>query len=528
MLKYFLTFLLLFFSAENIFAQGEGNIWHFGNNAGIDFNSGSAVAISGYVHTWEGCASICDSTGSLLFSTDGVTVYDVDGGIIVAGLSGSITTTQSALIIPDPASINRYYLFSCGYGGLNPITFSIIDMSLNNGLGGMIIIDSLLANNMCEKICAVYAGNGKDIWIIGHDYGTNNFRSYRVTPTGIEVAVVSATGTPMYTDPRFAGYLKASHDGTKLATVCPGWEFVSEPGLLEIYDFNNHTGAVTNPFSMPAALTGFYGASFSPDDSKLYVSSITDNQHIIQYDLTAVSWWNSRYVVSKGGAVDFGALQLAPDGKIYCAQGGATALSTINNPNAAGEACDFHLNNFPILGSSGDGLPNHFEQLTIPKPCSINLGPDTSFCGNDSITLDAGICGVKYLWNDGSTNQKITISAGVFSVTVTDNYGRKVVDTVNISHSNCIDIKVPTGFTPNQDGVNDYFHILNAQDFLSAEIKIYNRWGELIYLSKDKNGYWNGTYLNENCEVGVYVFVISGKNYLGHDIFEKGNLTLLR
>ena len=103
--------LVIFCFASPLFtlAQGEANIWHFGYQAGIDFNSGVAVAIPGYVSTYEGCATICNSAGTLLFATDGVTAYDTNGGIITNGLFGNNSSTQSAIIVPDPGNVNQYY-----------------------------------------------------------------------------------------------------------------------------------------------------------------------------------------------------------------------------------------------------------------------------------------------------------------------------------------------------------------------------------------------------------------------------------
>src|SRR6185503_9676016 len=81
------------------FAQKEANVWYFGTNAGVDFNSGAPVAITnGKLNTNEGCATIADkSTGQLLFYTDGITVYDRTHAIMSngTGLKGNASSTQS-------------------------------------------------------------------------------------------------------------------------------------------------------------------------------------------------------------------------------------------------------------------------------------------------------------------------------------------------------------------------------------------------------------------------------------------------
>ena len=93
----------------------KGNIWYFGNNAGLDFNSGSPIALTdGMLTTNEGCASIADEQGNLLFYTDGSTVYDKNHQVMTNGtnLMGNMSSTQSGIIVTDPYDNNRHYIFS--------------------------------------------------------------------------------------------------------------------------------------------------------------------------------------------------------------------------------------------------------------------------------------------------------------------------------------------------------------------------------------------------------------------------------
>lgn len=97
------------------FAQGEANWWYFGYNtgyAGLDFNGGSPVAVTnGQLSTYEGCASISDAAGNLLFYTDGIKVWNknhvqMPNGF---GLMGATSSTQAALIVQRPGSAAIYY-----------------------------------------------------------------------------------------------------------------------------------------------------------------------------------------------------------------------------------------------------------------------------------------------------------------------------------------------------------------------------------------------------------------------------------
>ena len=141
--SFLIFFLLVFsFSPNKLFAQGEANIWYFGEGAGLDFNSGTPIAITdGALHTLEGCAAISNSSGSLLFYTDGDTVWNKQHHPMPNGtcLKGDQSSTQAAIIVPKPGSSSIYYVFTTsshdGSGGIQECRYSEIDMSLSSGLG---------------------------------------------------------------------------------------------------------------------------------------------------------------------------------------------------------------------------------------------------------------------------------------------------------------------------------------------------------------------------------------------------------
>jgi urease alpha subunit len=114
-MKTILSYFFCFLSISSLFAQKEANIWYFGANAGLDFNSGTPVALlDGALDTIEGCATISDTDGNLLFYTDGITVFNKNHTIMLngMGLNGDTSTTQSALIVPKPNDENTYYIFT--------------------------------------------------------------------------------------------------------------------------------------------------------------------------------------------------------------------------------------------------------------------------------------------------------------------------------------------------------------------------------------------------------------------------------
>ncbi|HKR04467.1 MAG TPA: hypothetical protein VJY62_07510, partial [Bacteroidia bacterium] len=147
----------LFFSSP-VKGQNQYNIWYFGDSSGVDFNSGIPVALSNSsMYAFEGCAVMCDSSGNILFYTNGGDHGAWQGGVWnrnhvlmpngdLNGFNGCNSADQSSLIIPAPGNPSLFYLFTldCIENGLaGGLRFSIIDMTLDNNNGDITVKDSL-------------------------------------------------------------------------------------------------------------------------------------------------------------------------------------------------------------------------------------------------------------------------------------------------------------------------------------------------------------------------------------------------
>ena len=87
--------------------------WVFGKNAGLNFGTTSPTPSSGNaISTGEGCASISDAGGTLILYTDGQKVWDGLHNIRAQGLLGNPSSTQSAIIVPNPGNAAQYYIFT--------------------------------------------------------------------------------------------------------------------------------------------------------------------------------------------------------------------------------------------------------------------------------------------------------------------------------------------------------------------------------------------------------------------------------
>src|SRR5258705_6401883 len=100
-------------------AAQRNNIWYFGLKGGLDFNPvpglPSPIAIGNSAMTAnEGCGSVCDVNGQLLFYSNGITIYNRNHQAMVNGdnLAGHLSSVQSCLIIPRPGNDFIYYVFT--------------------------------------------------------------------------------------------------------------------------------------------------------------------------------------------------------------------------------------------------------------------------------------------------------------------------------------------------------------------------------------------------------------------------------
>lgn len=369
-----LLICLLFLISSTSLAQEymRANHWYFGYNAGLDFSAGGPVAVSGQLYSTESSSAISDPAGQLLFYTDGLKVWDRNHSVMSngVGLMGCYSSAQGALIVPWPQSDSLYYVFTldCYENNLaGGLRYSIVDMSLNNGLGDVTVKNVLLADTMTERLTGVKHANGEDIWIIGHEQGTSRFLSYLITSTGIDTnAVITEIGAV----PSVYACIKASPNGDWLGLVNYAMGYDSLHPCSELFSYDDNTGIVTGRVFADTSYWMYngYGASFSPDNSKFYVAG----GPIFQYDLTAstpAAIKASRQLIGAGFS-----LQLAPDGKIYVARSDmiSDTLLAINNPNEAGNQCNYGFALSTLPGTNVIALPafieSYFNGIAVNTP----------------------------------------------------------------------------------------------------------------------------------------------------------------
>lgn len=429
-------------------AQTPDNNWVFGYFGHINFDGGVPNDLGGGpIDVDEASGTISDSNGELLFSTNGIVVFDRQGNAMPNGmdLKGHWSSTQNVVIVPFPGDEDErfYYIFTVGAqlgiwnNSGNGLEYVIVDMQENGGMGDVIQGSVELIPNTAEKIHATYHSNNTDVWVVVHEMGSNSFYSILVTCEGIQEPIESQTGSVNITDPEAGGAvgtMKISHNGPSIAatfnTMAPTGEL--ETNHLDIGTFNHETGEIiiTEIIERPSSDFGSqgYGLEFSPDNSKLYWTILGWGGGILQYDLNVSPTVATEYIVSNATPAAAG-MQLAPDGNIYIAHsGGPSYLSRIPNPNDLGPDVLVEVG-IAIVNQSKLGLPNNW-MYPYPTPPEIadNETEELQICPNTSVILDPGIANAtSYEWSTGETSPTIQVNqTGTY--TLTYNVGCKSYD----------------------------------------------------------------------------------------------------
>ncbi|HHG83270.1 MAG TPA: T9SS type A sorting domain-containing protein [Bacteroidetes bacterium] len=444
---------LLLLLSSHTFAQKQTNIWYYQNGEGLDFSNGNpTVLTNGSIPYCEGSAAISDTTGQLQFYTDGVTIWDQTHSPMPNGanLSGSNSSTQSAIIIPQPKHSDLYYIFTtdqaCGPKGFR---YTKVDMSLNSNKGDVMpnYKNVPLLPITFEKVAAVHHCNGEDIWVIAIDANTGDFYTWLVTAKGLcNCPIITQTG-PVHTQ----GYacMKFSNNGKKLVVAESGGICGFSSIHTDLYTFDNNTGIPSFQQTIDTAIYNnsssggsFWGASFSPNNQILYLSTgflryngsagLAPGTAVVQYDLNASNIENSAVLLfvntipQNGCGAPTGSLQLGPDGRIYA--GNACGMDVIEHPDSLGLACNYHYQAIPNTNGSGYGITNFIESY---------LGQGVSAC--DHIISDSMCNWIRQIncfttsTSEGSSETEVKIFPNPFEQSATLTFPNSLQENITIT-----------------------------------------------------------------------------------------------
>lgn len=136
-------------------------------------------------------------------------------------------------------------------------------------------------------------------------------------------------------------------------------------------------------------------------------------------------------------------------------------------------------------------------------------------------------------WEISGVNINVGMTDTQDSIVVNLNQGASILAVftdkkTGISNSG-ENVNVPTGFTPNADGLNDTFRPLGAAEFMTEyQITIWNRWGQEVFRSTEVTNGWDGRFKGQDAQTGVYAYMITYRDINNKEQIVKGNVTLTR
>jgi gliding motility-associated-like protein len=314
---------------------------------------------------------------------------------------------------------------------------------------------------------------------------------------------------------------------SEMVTISPGsivayaWDFG---------DGSSSTAAITthqylNPGSYPVKLTATSGqgcikdtvksvqvnpvpaANFAATDACLGFSSIFTNSS------TVLGATPLTYVWSFG---DGTTSTLTSTGHIYAAAGVYKTKLVVTS----GKGCT-------------DSISRSVEAFKLPV---VSAGSDTTISKGDEVQLNGySAAGINYTWTPPAFISNTTLPNPIvrpeetttYTLTMTDMNGCKNTSDVTVTILNNHKLLIYNIVTPDGDGKNDYWKIVNIDLYPDAVVQIFDRTGVMVYEKTNYQNDWQGTYKHDQLPDGTYYYIVSfadagkGTNY-------KGSITLLR
>lgn len=312
-------------------------------------------------------------------------------------------------------------------------------------------------------------------------------------------------------------------DGVQLSAISDGLQFLWTPSA----DLSDPT--IINPMANPPVattyqLTARIGKCFTTDEVTItpvpypYVNAGPDTT--ICFD--AVAQLNGEVIAS-----DF----------FWKPQGSLSNPKILNPLAHPAFTTKYILTGNDTLGCPKPGFDTVL--VTVLPKVIASAGNDTMIVAGQPLQLHAS-GGENYLWSPPTWLNNIDIANPVANInTVTDSirYNVYVTDSLGCLDSASILVKifrtnpqifVPTGFTPNGDGLNDILKPIAVGIERIEYFRVYNRWGQLVFSTTVNEHGWDGRIGGKPQTTNTYAWVVKAIDYTGRPVFQKGTSTLIR
>ena len=525
----------------HVTAQGERDYWYFGQLAGMKFNGANIQNLSdnaiprtivfGIIEGPDNIICASDEEGELMFYSDGHTFKNrLHQNMLNSPTNEYAVWYSQAAIARDPGNPDRYYVFVSILDGIRSrLSYTIVDMSLDNGLGGLDPNNThvIMANDVGQQLVTARHANGKDTWLISIRAGL--YRSYLVTENGVSTTAIGSQEGISFFDGNAANF--------GLMQVSPNNKFIAAafPILRKLFllEFNDLTGTLDlvyeeEELDQSESLGPFTSVEFSPNSKVLYTSY--NGAGIQQYDISDPNNIPPRIEVVTGSNYPY--LKLGPNGQIYSIQNGEGYIGAIQDPNVIGLGCNYNPNVLNLSGTNLVDLPT-FLLPKYPEGISfINIceGEETELNYSTPLrTEDA-----TYTWDlgDGTTafgeNIRHTyLGPGTYTVTVeafdNENNVLAYTDTREITIYDTPSIVAPDDVNICSENTTIFFsnfneQVLNGLDPSVFDVKYYFSEEDALLRSNDV--------LEFIPEIGVLTMWVRVENRLSPNCYDTTTFTI--
>ena len=305
-------------------------------------------------------------------------------------------------------------------------------------------------------------------------------------------------------------------------------------------------GAKTYAWTPPSYLscTACATPSASPTAPTVYVVTGTDSNGCVAKDTVRVGiQTKSTFTTSGHGEICLGQYyQLVARGATLY---NWTPAATLDSPGIATPRAKPTVNTtYIVTGREGSCLADtHSVRVTVRPLPAVDAGSDLKVVAGNAVLLQASGNGIKNVsWTDDPTLSCFTCYAPEARPKVSTTYYLTAYNEFNCAARDSVRVFVlcdgsqlfiPNSFTPNADGINDFFFPRGQGIDMIRSFRVYSRWGELLFdrkgiaINDEFNG-WNGTFNSQKLNPDVYVYIIEATCDTGEPILFKGDITLIR
>ncbi|OZV69045.1 T9SS type B sorting domain-containing protein [Winogradskyella aurantia] len=534
----FLIFIMI--PLQLINAQRERNQWYFGMLAGMRYNENTnsynsltnnsieRQIVLGQIEGPDNIICVSDEEGELLFYSDGRIFKNSQHENMVNSPTNEYAVWESqAAVARDPGNSNRFYVFVNIQDGLSSkLTYTIVDMTLDNGLGGLDPNNThvVMTSHVGQHMVTARHANGKDIWLISIRRGT--YVSYLITENGISSTPVTSNEGVSFFDGNLAnfGVMEISPDNNLVAA---GFPVLRKLFILEFDDLTGKLKLAYEEEDETEATEPFVAVEFSPNSKVLYTTYL--NSGIQQYDISDLDNIPPRIDITTTSSI-YPYLKRGPDGQIFSIESWTSYIGAIQNPDVIGLGCDYNNNVLSVGGTNLLDLPT----FLLPKfPEGISY---INICEGETTELNysTSLRDATYLWDlgDGNTANGENIShtyasPGTYTTSV------EVYDISNtLIYTDTKDITIyATPTIPNLDNIylcsedtNIFLVDYNSEILSGLDSQIFR---VSYYLSELDALLQNNNVLEYIPEIGTQTIWVRVENALSPSCFDISNFDII-